>query len=385
MKNPPGIEGSLLLSDNPQIINIYESISQHLILSMIDRIKYRGEADLEREPWLWQLEKLNDMHMLNQKNIEYIIKETGIAKELLEKIIKNEGLKVYESSFEQLSESTGKAPTYNNVTLALEGYIRQMFLDLDNFCNQTLLSTVFVSNIVMFVYKAIIEEIVAQVVTGTMTKDQAIRNVIGRWIEKGFPSQFFDKSGRRWSIEAYARMVIQSTMYRVYNDMRLRASEEFGINTFYYSMHAASRPACAPIQNQVVTKGASFYSDILGYKVESLNDHGFGEAGGCLGINCKHYLTPFIIGVNQLPNLSKGMENITAKQAIENGKKQAKQRAFERAIRQDKKELQAAKLLDDTTWISKVTNSLGTHRQGLRDLIQKNGFLYRDSQREKIY
>lgn len=46
--------------------DIYEQMSQELMLNLIKRIKQRGNTDLQREPWLWQLEKLNDMHMLNE-------------------------------------------------------------------------------------------------------------------------------------------------------------------------------------------------------------------------------------------------------------------------------------------------------------------------------
>ena len=77
--------------------DIYTKMSQNLMLSMIKRIKQRGTADLEREPYLWQLEKLNQMHMLNQENINYVIEQTGIAKDLINRIIKNEGLKVYQN------------------------------------------------------------------------------------------------------------------------------------------------------------------------------------------------------------------------------------------------------------------------------------------------
>nr|DAE52083.1 MAG TPA: minor capsid protein [Caudoviricetes sp.] len=365
--------------------DIYEQMAQELMFNLIKRIKQRGSADLQREPWLWQLEKLNDMHMLNEQNVKYILEQTGIAQDLFDKIIKNEGLKVYKNTQEQLAEELVKNPPHNDVRMALESYAQQAFRDVNNLVNQSLLSNNFAKNPIMKTYQSIIETAVAEVISGVKTADQAINDTVMKWLAKGFPSDFVDKAGRQWNIDSYARMVTQSTAFRVYNDMKTRASEELGVETFYYSKHGASRPACAPIQGKVVTKGQSFYSETLGYRVESLKEHGWGTSGGALGANCKHYLTPFIIGVNNLPNIPEHLKDITPKQAIENGRKQAQQRAYERAIKDDKYKLQAAKLLEDEQRIAEYKNKLAIHRSSLNDLLKENDFLHRDSTRERVY
>ncbi|MGC4441413.1 phage minor capsid protein, partial [Streptococcus suis] len=55
-------------------------------------------------PYIWQLEKLNDMHMLNEENLKIIVEHTGIAESLLREVIENEGLKVYQDTKQQLEE-----------------------------------------------------------------------------------------------------------------------------------------------------------------------------------------------------------------------------------------------------------------------------------------
>ncbi|GAB7390112.1 phage minor capsid protein [Lactococcus garvieae] len=374
-----------MISRSGSVGDVYEQMSQELMFNLINRIKQRGSADLQREPWLWQLEKLNDMHMLNEQNVKYILDQTGIAKDLFDDIIKNEGLKVYKNTQEQLAEELGKNSPHNDVKMTLESYAQQTFKDVNNLVNQSLLSSNFAKNPIMKTYQSIIEMAVAEVVSGVKTADQAINDTVMKWLAKGFPSNFIDKAGRQWNIDSYVRMVTQSTTYRVYNDMRTRANEELGVETFYYSKHGASRPACAPIQGKVVTKGQSFYSKILGYRVESLKEHGLGTAGGALGANCKHYLTPFIIGVNTLPAIPEHLKSVTPKQAIENGRKQAQQRAYERAIKDDKYKLQAARLLEDKRRIDHFQNMLGIHRSSLNDLLKENEFLQRDASRERIY
>lgn len=368
-----------------RLAELYERLAQNLMLRMVQRIKERGTVDLEENPYLWHLQKLNDMHMLNKEVIEYVSKETGVAKKLLYQIMENEGLKVYEDTSQQLAEQLSKEPpdNYNGVKETLSKYADQTFRELDNYVNQTLLTTNMGKNAAMLVYQKMIEETVAEVTIGLKTKDKAISDVVNKWLDKGIQSSFIDQAGRRWNIDTYARAIVQSTTYRVYNEMRTSASEELGVNTFYYSVHTAARPACAGIQGKIVTKARKgfFSSDHQTGYVTSLYDHGYGEAGGCLGINCRHFLTPFIIGVNQLPDTEVPSET----DAVENGKLQAKQRAYERAIREDKYKLEAAKILKRKNYIDQYQNKLSTHRQGLRNLIDDNEFLHRDYNREKTY
>ncbi|TYC48807.1 capsid protein [Weissella muntiaci] len=364
--------------------DIYSSLGQELFMRLIERIKQRGVADLQDNPYLWQLEKLNDMHMLNQENIKLILERTGIAKELLYQIIENEGLKVYSNTAEQLANDLNADTfSYNGVQEALSSLANQTFLDIDNLVNQTLLTTNMSDNATMRLYKKMIEQSVAEVVTGTKTADRAISDVVMKWIDKGISSSFTDKGGHEWSIDRYARTVMESTTYRVYNDMRMQAADEFGISTFHMSSHAAARPACAPIQGHIVTKNTQGFDsgdEAIGY-VESIWQHGYGSASGTMGINCHHVLTPFVIGVNELPD----EEIPNPKDAIANGEKQAKQRSYERGIRDAKYKLHAAKLLDDKGLVNKYQQLLNSRQAGLRKLLASNDFLNRDYSREKIY
>ena len=364
--------------------DIYKQMSEELFIRMIKRIKQRGAADLKDNPYLWQLEKINDMHQLNEANINYVVRHTGIARELIDEIIQNEGLKVYKNSAEQIAEDLNRPePNYNSVQETLKKYAHQTFLEIDNLVNQTLLTTNMPDNAVMKVYKRIIEQSVAEVTTGLKSPDKAVSDTVMKWIDKGIPSGFVDKGGHTWSIERYADTVMTSTTYRVYNEMRTSAADELGVDTFLMSAHEASRPACAPIQGHVVTKQRNGFESNeadVGY-VASLYDHDYGEPGGTMGINCRHTLTPFIIGVNKVPDT----KIPDPKQAIANGKKQASQRSYERGIRDAKYKLEAAKQLGDDKLIQHYQSLLGKRRLGIRKLLDNNEFLHRDYSRERIY
>lgn len=360
------------------VSDIYAQMQIELFESMIARLKRRGNADLEKNPYIWQLEKLNEMYLLNEENIKIILERTGIAEDLLRQVIENEGLKVYTDTREQLEEDLKRGKnkeTRNGVIDALESYTTQAISDL-NLINTTLPKSIQKD------YKDIVEKTVAQVITGVKTSDRALNDTVMQWQKRGFTG-FVDRGGKRWRADVYARAVIKSTSYKVFNEMRTRPAEEMGLDTFYYSLKSSARPACAPIQGKIVTKGASRTEK--GVKVHSLLEHGYGKAGGCLGVHCGHTLTPFVIGVNELPEIPDHLKGLTPEKAEENARIQAKQRAIERAIRKEKERLHVAHQLGDDELIQKEKLKVRNLQGKMRVFLSQHDFLYRDYAREKFH
>lgn len=367
-----------------KVSDIYAQMQIGLFDNMIRRLKIRGEQDLIDNPWVWQLEKLNDMHMLNEENLDIIAKRTGIAKQVLRDVIENEGLKVFEDTHEQLKEDLANAnrPYQSNdemirniVTESLGAYVNQAWDEL-NLINSTLPKSI------QKVYKNIVEQSVAEVVSGNKTADKALHDTIRKWQDKNFTG-FTDAGGREWRADSYARVIIKSITYRVFNEMRTRAAEDIGIDTYYYSMKSTARAMCAPLQHRIVTKSLARYEN--GIHILSLLDYGYGTAGGCLGAHCGHYLTPFIVGVNDLPDLPDHLKDLTPEQAEENAKVEAKQRAIERNIRRHKERLHYATTMNDADLIQLERLNVRKYQQKAKALVDNYDFLHRDYQREKIY
>lgn len=359
-----------------QVSGIYHQLSLDLFDSMVDRLKARGAADLERNPYIWQLEKLNDMHMLNEENLELIAERSGIAKELLKRVIEHEGFKVYRTTKQQLAEDLklGVTSMDYGVQFALSAYYTQAERELDSLINTTLPQSVRNN------YEKIVVQSVAEVVTGTKTAEQALNDTLVKWFDNGFYG-FTDARGKRWSADSYARTIIKSTTYRTYNEMRMRPAEELGIDTFYYSIKMCAREMCAPIQNRIVTTGVT--RDIKGITVLSVMDYGYGTPAGCRGINCGHMMTPFIPGVNNMPELPDYLKGLTPEQAVVNAKAEAKQRSFERRIRKNKEKLHVAKKLGDKERVQKYKLREKTLKSGLKAFLDEHKFLHRDTSRER--
>ncbi len=361
------------------VSDIYAQMQQELFDNMIKRLIERGSADLQENPYIWQLEKLNDMHMLNEENLQIIVERTGIAENLLRDVIENEGLKVYQDTQEQLAEDlnvNANGVVRNGVVSSLEAYTAQAVSDL-NLINTTLPGSI------QNVYKSIVEQSVAEVVAGTKSSDKAIRDTIMKWQKKNFTG-FVDKGGREWRADAYARAIIKSTTFSVYNEMRTSSAKEMGIDTYYYSKKATAREACAPLQGKIVTIEGEEHTE-KGVKVYALKDYGYGTAGGCLGVHCGHYLTPFIIGVNELPDDPEYLKDLTPEQAEENARIEAKQRALERAIRNQKERVHVAGQLNDDELLTSERAKLRSLQSKIRAYVDDYDFLHRDYTRERLY
>lgn len=355
-----------------EVGDIYEQMQVELFENLIRRLKERGPVDLEENPYAWQLQKLSEMNMLNEENLKIIAKRSGIAEDLLRKVVENEGLSIYEDTFTRYGKKP-KGLQSNLVHESLSALSSQAIGELHNMINSTLPESVQV------VFRDIVQKTVAQVATGISTPQKAIAESVLKWTERGFTG-FVDAGGKHWRADVYARAVVKSTTRRTYNEMRTRSAKEAGITTFRYSRKSSAREMCAYIQGQIVTYGPAFEQD--GIKVYSLADYGYGTAGGCLGVHCGHYLTPFVIGINTFD-----ADNIPdPEEAMANAELEAKQRGLERAVRKAKERLHYANQLEDAEEIQKAKMRVKKAQGKVRQFVEDNqDVLHRDYSREKFY
>lgn len=355
-----------------EVGDIYEQMQVELFENLIRRLKERGPVDLEENPYAWQLQKLSEMNMLNEENLKIIAKRSGIAEDLLRKVVENEGLSIYEDTFTRYGKKP-KGLQSNLVHESLSALSSQAIGELHNMINSTLPESVQV------VFRDIVQKTVAQVAAGISTPQKAIAESVLKWTERGFTG-FVDAGGKHWRADVYARAVVKSTTRRTYNEMRTRSAKEAGITTFRYSRKSSAREMCAYIQGQIVTYGPAFEQD--GIKVYSLADYGYGKAGGCLGVHCGHHLTPFVIGVNTFD-----ADNIPdPEEAKANAELETKQRGLERAVRKAKERLHYANQLEDAEGIQKAKMRVKKSQGKVRQFVEDNqDVLHRDYSREKFY
>lgn len=347
-----------------EVEGLFHELSMEMMKNIVRRLKQRGTADLIENPYVWQLEKLNDMHLITEDNVKLISKYSGVAEEVFRDVIANEGFKIYQDSHQQLAQALKSDATPNPLVQdSLNSLAKQTMFEVNNLINTTMPKALQKN------YKQTLESAVASVVAGTKSDKKALSEAVLKMYERGFTA-FKDRGGKTWTVERYAQTVIRTTTFRVYREMRERSADELGVDTYYYSAKSSARELCAPLQHQIVTKGVA--RTINGERVLSLPDYGYGSPGGCLGINCGHYLTPFVVGVNYKPELPEYLQNLTEDEAKQNALDRARLKAFDREIRINKDKQILAKELGDKELQAKLKLKEKTFKTGRKSLIEKN-------------
>lgn len=367
------------------IQDAYEALEEEIMKQLIDRLNSKTVSELSEDTvFQWQIEKLQQLGLLDMQTIEELVKETSAySKKILQEIILDDGYEIGQEAnqeFANLMDTDVKS--WSNLDAILNQYFDSQWLDFDNHVNQTLITTNFGDSWIAKSYQQVLNDTVAKVVGGLVTPDKAFRTAIYDLVDQGITSGFKDKAGREWSLERYVRSVITATKNHVYNDLRLSRSKDYGIVTALMSSKAAAREACALIQGGWVLTVPKAQAPDEFRQYPSIYDFGYGTAGGTQGIHCHHRLYPGIPGItkNNMPKPP------TAEQAKQNAEIVAKQRRLEASIRQAKKHLNASKAMGDDENAEHFSKLIRQRQSALRQFISDNSsLLHRDYSREQVY
>ena len=180
-----------------------------------------------------------------------------------------------------------------------------------------------------------------ETITGVSSWNTAVRHATQRMKDGGITG-FVDHAGRHWDAETYVAMDIRTTMFNTGRAAVWETNEGFGNDLYIVSYHNGARPLCYDWQNKVISANnvSRDVADLDGNPVHvyAQNETTYGEPAGLFGINCKHYPTPFVPGVSVVRG--------QVQDKAENDKQYAesqKQRALERNLREQKRDLEMMK------------------------------------------
>ena len=173
--------------------------------------------------------------------------------------------------------------------------------------------------------------------TGVKSYTQAILDEIKNISKQGAVIEY--PSGAKRSLESAVRTNILTAVNQNCGKVQEARADELGWDLMELTAHSGARPEHAHWQGKIVSRSGQ-----KGYL--SLRDIGYGEVTGFKGINCRHDWYPYYKGSSRTYNAKQ--LNAWKNEKVEyNGQKISmyeatqKQRAFERKIRQDKKDLKA--------------------------------------------
>ncbi|QHJ80567.1 MAG: hypothetical protein [Caudoviricetes sp.] len=359
----------------------FDDLEQRILVLLAENLNESGIENYDQSNILsWQVEQLTKDKSLVEKVAKLVNSGSSEAINRVVDMLEAGGEKTLEEIDKQLYDLTNKKVQAGIESAnIIDSYTRQANENLSNLVKESLLSRNSPNNSVSKMWSDVITQSSLEVATGLKTPERALRDNVYRMAEQGVPSTLTDKGGKNWRLSSYSRMVINTTAHSTFNDLRLKRMSDYSIGQAYMSAHPAARRACSSIQGKVVNVVPSSdesYDD----KYDSIYNHGYGTAGGTQGANCKHMLTPFIPGTNTEPD-----DNVPSpKEANENADIQAKQRGYERSIRNSKSKLEVAKAMGDEEAQANIKNLISRQQARLRELVNQHDFLHRQYAREQV-
>lgn len=357
--------------------HLYQSLEGEILRLVIQRLNNGSDNIAD-----WQLQKLRELHLFNAETAKLIAEVSGVSEKEVKRMFNDLGYSTIEDIDKLVASGLHLAPLPNNIDEVLRAYYNQAWGDLNNYVNQTLLSTNYgYGSVLSKLYTDIINKTVAAFNTGLFTFEEALERTVRQWAQQGIKSTFIDKGGHTWSIERYVRTVLKSTMGNTYNELRTSRMSEYGVNTVVVTSHMGSRLACSLIQGHVVDLRKNIPSDS---EYKSIYDPywkaDYGEAGGHRGVNCRHAWMPFIPGVNtnNQPIFDKEQNDKVASL-------QKRQRELERRIVKFKKNKMVSEAMGNNLGAQSWQNSITATQAAIRKLVNSNEYLSRNYNREKVY
>lgn len=357
--------------------HLYQSLEGEILRLVIQRLN-KGSDNIAD----WQLQKLRELHLFNSETAKLIAEVSGVSEKEVRKMFNNLGHSTIEDIDKLVASRLHLKLLPNNIDEVLRAYYNQAWGDLNNYVNQTLLSTNYgYGSALSKLYTDIINKTVAAFNTGLFTFEEALERTVQQWAQQGIKSTFIDKGGHTWSIERYVRTVLKSTMGNTYNELRTSRMTEYGVNTVVVTSHMGSRLACSLIQGHVVDLRKNIP---INSEYKSIYDPywkaDYGEAGGHRGVNCRHAWIPFIPGVNtnNQPIFDKEENDKVA--AL-----QKRQRELERRIVKFKKNKMVSEAMGNKLGAQSWQNSITATQAAIRKLVNSNEYLSRNYKREKVY
>lgn len=355
---------------------LYNALEGEIIRIIIKRLK-RGYDDITQ----WQAQKLAELRLFNNEVTKLLSRVTNVAEPEIRRMFEETGVAIVQDVDDSMPYQNQPVP--ENLNSVMEAYHDQAWGDIENYVNQTLITTNYGLGTAQRAYQTVLNRTSAMFNTGIYSFEQSLERAITELAQKGISSGMTDRGNHTWSLEGYVRTVLKSTLGNTYDTLRKDRMAEYNVHTVIVTSHPGARKQCSIIQGNVVDlRRPSEIPEDSPYK--SIYDPSwgaeYGTAGGHRGVNCRHSHFTFIPGVNtnNQPKYSAELN-----ERIANARD--KQRRIEREIVKYKKNLLVAEELGSDN-AGHWRRMIRRRQKVMRDHLSENGeYLRRNYRRERVY
>ena len=363
-----------------QANSIYNNLELQIIEEIATRIANFGYANTVV---INDLRIAEEMGYLYEENIKLVAEYNNTTVEEVNRIFYEAGeksLKFDDKIYKKAGLNPVPLKQSENIKQMMNATINRTAGNLQNLCRTT-------ANTAQTQFYNAINNAYMYTSTGVKSYTSAIIDEIKNLSKQGAVIEY--PSGAKRSLESAVRTNIVTAVNQNCGKLQEMRADELGWDLMELTAHGGARPEHAEWQGKIVSRSGQ-----KGYL--SLDDIGYGEVTGFKGINCRHDWYPYYKGSSR--TYSKEQLSEWQNEKVEyNGKKISmydatqKQRAFERQIRQDKKDLKAQQAIltsnDKNIDIGQVQNEIRNikatqkdHNEQLNDFLSQTG-LNRDNSR----
>lgn len=337
----------------------YQEIEMEM-LENIGRMLSDGLDGAEEEYVQWQIEKLSQLGVLREQQLQIIAKYAGVTVGEIKKYIHEHGIaeiEAFDGRMDSLIDAgVAYVPPTNTVYDRLFA-LEQQGESIMNMINSNLLRGS------EQVYRDILTKASTDMLLGNTTLYQSVVAASREWANRGIPV-LIDSAGRRWSVEAYVSMVVRNTQKNVAVEMQEARMDDYDIDLVEISSHRGSRPSHIDYQGRIYSRSGT--SD----KYPPLSSTSYGAIDGIVtGINCGHMMYPFIEGLS-----TQRYTPYDKEESEEVYKQSQRQRYLERQIRRAKKEkamLEAMNAKEED--IQRAGRLIRKRQATIREFIKESG------------
>lgn len=358
---------------------LYNALEGEIIRILIKRLN-SGHTDILE----WQAQKLYELRLFNNDVVRRLSEVTKVAESEIKRMFEETGVAIVKDIDNAMPYPTQPMP--NNLDEIMRAYHEQVWEEIDNYVNQTLITTAYGVGTAQKAYTDVLNRTQAMFNTGLYTFEQSLERAITELAQKGINSGMVDRGGHIWSLEGYVRTVLKSTLGNTYDQLRKDRMADYGVYTVVVTSHVGARDKCSKIQGNVVDLRPM---DELppNWPYKSIYDPywnaDYETPGGHRGVNCRHLHVPFIPGVNT-NNQPKFDDELNAKVA----KARDTQRRIEREIVKYKKNAMVAEHMGNQDKAAYWRQMIRKRQKAMRDLLDdpfNAQYLSRNYKREKVY
>lgn len=251
-------------------------------------------------------------------------------------------------------------------------------------------------------FKDRLDDAVTKVMAGTNTLDQVIKETAHDMASRGMRTIDYS-SGIARSVESVARAAVSTGLHQITGHIAEQNMEKLDTKFVEVSWHIGARNLGTGPMNHQEWQGKVYYYDksnpmadikVNGTLYQSLvKKTGYGSVEGLFGVNCRHTMWPFVLGVSTRLYTNEQLDDMNYKENQEKryyGKEydtyhaMQHMRALERYIRNTRKELKLLKsagLTEDPDYLNMKAKWREANRQ-YKDFAKQMGL---QEQRQRIY